>query len=136
MNLNRRFKKHVYIAKITFRGIIVLSNSCATDSRFDTTTTVKFGFFLKEYISRLQLKNKDFAQQIGIEPAELSQLLNAHRKPNDKILVRLELHSGKNINSPLWYRILVKDKEYELLHNDALRQEEKEYVHAFFEEDS
>ncbi|MBV8254438.1 MAG: hypothetical protein JO154_17695 [Chitinophaga sp.] len=91
-----------------------------------------FSFFLKEYISRLQLKNKDFAEQIGMEPSELSHLLNNHRKPNDKILIRLELHSNKNIDAILWYKVLERDKEYELLTNCSLREEEKQYVKQYF----
>lgn len=98
-------------------------------------TPARFCFFLKEYITRLHLKNKEFASQIGIEPSELSQLLNAHRKPNDKILVRLELHSSNYIDALLWHRILARDKEYELLHNVELRVEEKKHVKAFFAEE-
>ncbi len=97
---------------------------------YDPETT--FSFFLKEYISRLQLKNKDFAEQIGMEPSELSHILNNHRKPNDKILIRLELHSNKNIDAVLWYKILEKDKEYELITNCNLREEEKQYVKQYF----
>jgi plasmid maintenance system antidote protein VapI len=93
---------------------------------------VSFVFFLKEYISRLQLKNKDFAEQMGIEATELSQLLNSHRKPNDKILIRLEIHSNNNIGALLWYKVLEKDKEYELVTNSDLRQEEKRYVKQYF----
>ncbi|WEK36683.1 MAG: hypothetical protein P0Y53_04140 [Candidatus Pseudobacter hemicellulosilyticus] len=91
-----------------------------------------FGFFLKQYISRLQLKNKDFAYQIGVEPVELSQLLNAHRRPNNKILIRLEIHSNNNIDALLWYKIVEKDKEYELVTNTRLRQQEKRHVKQYF----
>lgn len=90
-----------------------------------------FGFFLKEYISRLQLKNKEFAEQIGIEPTEVSQLLNAHRKPNDRILIRLEIHSNKNIDALLWYKIVEKEKEFELVHNTDLRKQEQAHVKQF-----
>lgn len=89
---------------------------------------MSFCFFLKEYIARLQLKNKDFADQMGIETTELSQILNAHRKPNDKILIRLEIHSNKNIDALLWHRMLEKDKEYELINNDTLRKSEMKFV--------
>lgn len=93
---------------------------------------MSFGFFLKEYISRLQLKNKDFAEQIGMEPSELSQILNGHRKPGDKILIRLELHSNKNIDAVLWHRMLEREKEYELQTNIKLRKEEKRHVTQYF----
>ncbi|RFS24753.1 XRE family transcriptional regulator [Chitinophaga silvatica] len=91
-----------------------------------------FCYFLKEYIIRLQLKNKDFAEQMGMEPSELSHILNGHRKPNDKILIRLELHSNKNINAMQWYKILERDKEYELSTNNRLREEERPYVKQYF----
>ncbi|GEP93539.1 hypothetical protein SAMN05660909_05445 [Chitinophaga terrae (ex Kim and Jung 2007)] len=93
---------------------------------------ISFSFFLKEYISRLQLKNKDFAEQIGLEPSELSHILSSHRKPNDKVLIRLELHSNKNIDALLWYKILEKDKEYELSTNYRLREEERPHVKQYF----
>lgn len=93
---------------------------------------ISFGFFLKEYISRLQLKNKDFAEQIGMAPVELSQILNSHRKPNDRILIRLEIHSNNNIDALLWYKILEKDKEYELVTNKQLRQKERKHVKQYF----
>ena len=90
-----------------------------------------FCFFLKEYILRLRIRNKDFAEQLGIEATELSQLLNAHRKPNNKILIRLEIQSNRNIDAMLWFKILEKDKEYELIHNTKVRQEERKHSKQF-----
>src|SRR5579859_1795928 len=43
-----------------------------------------FGYFLKEYISRQEKKNKEFAWEIDIDPAELSLVINRHRRPTDK----------------------------------------------------
>ncbi|MBV7532845.1 hypothetical protein [Chitinophaga sp. sic0106] len=91
-----------------------------------------FGAFLKTYISRLQLRNKDFADQLGMEPSELSHILSGYRRPNDKILIRLELHSNKNISALLWYKILEREKEYELSTNFSLREAERPYVKQYF----
>lgn len=44
-----------------------------------------FGYFLKEYIQRLEKKSKEFAEEINIDPTELSQVINKHRKPRFKI---------------------------------------------------
>lgn len=37
-----------------------------------------FGYFLKEYIARLEKKNKEFAAEIDVDPTELSQVINKH----------------------------------------------------------
>ncbi|GAB4093554.1 hypothetical protein [Flaviaesturariibacter terrae] len=87
-----------------------------------------FGFFLKEYIARLEKKNKELASEIDIEPTELSQLINQHREPNEKIIIRLEIHSNKSFPAILWYRLIEKQKEYELMTDDGKRQKEMKHV--------
>src|SRR5450432_2981781 len=63
-------------------------------------TKYNFGYFLEEYITILDKKKKVFAEEIDIDPTELSQIINRHRLPNEKIMIRLELHS--NSNFPAW----------------------------------
>jgi len=87
-----------------------------------------FGYFLKEYIARLEKKNKEFANEISVDPTELSQIINKHRKPTEKIIYRLELHSNRNFPAVMWFKLLEKDREYELLHNSAIVENEKKYV--------
>lgn len=87
-----------------------------------------FGYFLQQYIEMLNKKNKEFASDIHIKPTELSQLINRHRNPNDKILIRLELHSNKNIPAYFWYRIVEKEREHEIINNKDLRKQELKYV--------
>ncbi len=89
---------------------------------------VNFGYFLRAYINSLGRKNKDFAEEIDVTPTELSQLINNHRIPNNEILVRLELHSNNNIPAITWYKLLEKEKEYELMSNLKLRKEESKHV--------
>jgi hypothetical protein len=88
----------------------------------------RFGYFLSKYIEMLEKKNKDFAKDISIKPTELSQLLNHHRNPNIKILIRLEIHSDNNIPAYLWFKVLEKEKEHEIVGNKELRKQEKKYV--------
>jgi hypothetical protein len=87
-----------------------------------------FGFFLKEYIERLEKKNKEFAQEIDVDPAELSQVINRHRKPTEKLIYRLEIHSNHNFPAILWFRILEKDREKLLSANRQLIDKEKKHV--------
>lgn len=87
-----------------------------------------FGYFLKEYITRLEKKNKQFANEIDVDPTELSQIINKHRKPTDKIIYRLELHSNRNFPAVMWFKILEKEREYELIHNTSIVEKENKYV--------
>ena len=43
-------------------------------------------------------------------------------------VIRLELHSNNNIPAITWYRLLEKDKEYQLMSNLRLRKEESKHV--------
>ncbi len=87
-----------------------------------------FGYFLKEYIQRLEKKNKEFAQEIDVDPAELSQIINRHRKPTEKLIFRLEIHSNRNFPALLWFKILEKERAYELQHNRNIIENEKKHV--------
>ena len=73
-------------------------------------------------------KNKDFASDIDIDETELSQILNQHRKPREKIIIRLELHSNKTIPAITWFRLLEKEKEHEILTDNSLRRTESRHV--------
>lgn len=87
-----------------------------------------FGYFLREYIGRLEMKNKDFAQDIDIDPTELSQVLNKHRKPTEKLILRLEIHSNKNFPAVMWFRLLEKERIYELSVNKSIIDNERKHV--------
>ncbi|AYD49101.1 hypothetical protein [Arachidicoccus soli] len=87
-----------------------------------------FGYFLKEYIRRLEKKNKEFAHEIDIDPTELSQVINKHRKPAEKLVFRLEIHSNKNFPAIMWFRLLEKERMYEVLHDRDLINSERKYV--------
>lgn len=87
-----------------------------------------FGFFLKEYISLLEIKNKDFAENICIKPTELSHYLSNRRRPSEELIVRLEIHSNKNIPAIYWYKILEKEHEHELITDMQMRKQERKNV--------
>ena len=87
-----------------------------------------FGYFLEEYISRLDKKKKIFAEEIGIDPTELSQIINRHRSPNEKFCIRLEVHSNSNFPAPIWFKVIEKEKIFELINDKGLRDSESKHV--------
>lgn len=87
-----------------------------------------FAFFLKEYIRRQDKKNSQFAKEISISAVELSQLVNKHREPNWKIIVRLAAHSNQNFPAIMWFNLHMKDKSVELLENEKLAEREGKFV--------
>jgi len=89
-----------------------------------------FGFFLSEYLFALRQSNTAFSADISIHPTKLSRLLNNRDMPNEKLLIRLELHSKNFIPAITWYRVLEKQKESRLLEAKDLRRSEKKHVKA------
>ena len=60
---------------------------------------LSFAYFLRNYIKLKYKVNKDFAKDINIDETELSLILNKHRYPSEKTIIRLELHSNKMISA-------------------------------------
>lgn len=96
------------------------------NSDYDNART--FGFFLKGYVEMLNKKNKEFAQDIDINQTELSQIINNHRSPSEKVIIRLEIHSNKIIPAIMWHRLIEKEKEYQIMNDSELRAREKNHV--------
>ncbi|MBL7691763.1 MAG: hypothetical protein JNM41_09215 [Flavipsychrobacter sp.] len=96
-------------------------------------SALSFGYFLKAYIFALGKKNIEFAEDIGIQPTELSQLIHNHRDPKQEVLVRLEIHSNNNIPAIMWYRLVEKHKAHELMSDVALRKSARKHVKRHLE---
>jgi hypothetical protein len=90
--------------------------------------TFSFGFFLNEYVSRQDKKDKDFAVEVDVKTTVLSQYINNHRKPTDEFIIRLELHSNGMIPAISWFKVVQKDKEHEIKTSQKLRDEESKHV--------
>ncbi len=96
------------------------------ENRFNRKKT--FGYFLKSYITILDKKSNEFADEIDIKPTELSQYINNHRTPPQPVMIRLELHSQNIIPAVHWYRLAESRKLHELMSDKTLRKEQKKYV--------
>lgn len=87
-----------------------------------------FAYFLKRYIKLKYKIQKNFAKDIEVSDTELSSILNKGRPPGKKIIIRLELHSNNTIPAISWYKLLEKEKEYELKTDKTLRKQEEKHV--------
>jgi hypothetical protein len=88
-----------------------------------------FGYFLKQYVDLLEVKRKEFADDISIDETLLSQFINLHRMPPDYMAIRLEIHSNNAIPATYWFKLVEKQKEYELSIDKEIRRKENKFVH-------
>ena len=88
----------------------------------------RFGNFLKFYLDIIKKRRNEFAEEIAVHKTLITQLINHTREPNDRIAIRLELHSNNSIPAEYWYRLIQKDQVQQLKTNKELRQQEKKFV--------
>jgi len=75
-----------------------------------------FSNCLTAYVDTIYDKRKNFASDMSIEPLMLSQVLNNHRDPPKKFMLRLIVHSENSFkpvckfDQNTWYRIFYKEK--------------------------
>ncbi|MEM6687364.1 MAG: hypothetical protein AAF617_16410 [Bacteroidota bacterium] len=75
-----------------------------------------FASFLKIYIEIIYSKRAVFAQDIGVTPVILSQIINNHRAPKDEFIVKLMIHSARIYENvcafptALWYKVYFHEK--------------------------
>lgn len=103
-----------------------LMEDYAKSEEYDENRT--FASFLKTYIKFSYKVQKKFAEDINLKQTELSLILNEHRLPNEKTIVRLEIHSDNVIPALSWYRVVEKQREYELEQDIKFKQEQKKFV--------
>ena len=87
-----------------------------------------FGYFLEQYLQLTNRKKKEFAQDIQIHETLLSNILKNRREPNESIMIRLELHSNNTIPAIDWFKLLDKEKGYQIKTNRSLRDKESQFV--------
>jgi len=82
----------------------------------DYNKEYSFSSCLTRYVDTIYDKRKNFASDISIESLMLSQVMNNHRDPQEKFMLRLIVHT-ENTFKPVckfdqntWYRIFYKEK--------------------------
>lgn len=141
---NAEFREHkkVYEAKMTpdeklkadlLQLRFLMERYIKSDHQYDDK--MGFGYFLQEYIERIHKKNNEFAEEINVNPTEISQFIHKRREPSSKIFVLLEVHSNKIFPALMWHKIFSKEKAMELLDyafkSDAEKQVKKRLSLSF-----
>jgi hypothetical protein len=125
----KKVKKQLNDNQILYAKVLQLRFQMEDYSRSNSyNKDFSFAYFLRKYIRLSYKNNKDFAKDIHLAETELSSILNKGRTPNRKTFVRFELHSNNVIPAISWYKVLEKEKEYELQTDMILREEEEKYV--------
>ena len=88
-----------------------------------------FGHFLKQNVNLLDIKRKQFADEISIDATPLSQFINQHRRPPEYMAICLEIHSNNSIPAIYWFKLVEKQRAHELKTDKELRRKELENVH-------
>lgn len=78
----------------------------------EDNSIIEVGFFLKEFLRKLGIKNKFFAEYIGFQESNLSALFKGKRKISPDLAIKL----GKifRVNPILWIHIQSKNEVLKL----------------------
>lgn len=120
-NLTEKQKLYAKVLQLRF-----LMEDYVKSDVYDENRT--FASFLKTYINLIYTVNKKFAEDIDLNQGELSLILKERRLPTDKIFVRLAIHSNNLIPALSWFKVVEKQREYELEKDVAFRHEQKKHV--------
>lgn len=86
------------------------------------------GYFLIEYLKAINIKKRDFAQQLNIHYTKLSNILHDRVNINNEIAFKLEVHS--KISAYYWIKIKQKQELYALLQTKELKQKAYQNVYS------
>lgn len=124
-----KVRKNLTVGQKLLAGVLQLKYQMEDYGRSSVyDKSLSFAYFLRQYIKLKYKANKQFALDINIDETELSQILNNHRSPSEKTIIRLEIHSNKTIPALSWYKLLEKEKEHDLQNNMEVREKETKYV--------
>ena len=84
----------------------------------------KFGLQLEEYARILKRTKKELSENLGIHYTRLSRIINGKEEPNLALMYRLEEHSGSLIPALIWWKLVVKEKEFEIVKDEETRKKE------------
>lgn len=110
--LNERSGRDIKLAKLT--QLKLQMEEYLNTPNYDTEFS--FSSFLTKYVDTIYDKRKNFARDLSIKPLMLSQVLNNHRDPQEKFMLRLIVHSENSFkpvckfDQNTWHRIFYKDK--------------------------
>ena len=87
-----------------------------------------FDSVLAAYLALSGREEAVFAAQLDIAPLLLRQLLSGDASPSIDLLYRLETHAGGIITALHWWKLLAREQEHLILHDEAARTEAQAHV--------
>ena len=92
-------------------------------------TDYSFGYFLHAYMDTLNKTTVALSHEITIDTSVIDSCLKDEKVPDEKFLVRLDIHSNSLIPAHIWWRVLEKQKEKDILNDEKkLMKSESKYV--------
>lgn len=88
----------------------------------------KFGELLIYYIKLIGRTQREFAEEIGLHSSRLNRIIKGKEKIGISIAYRLETHSGDIIPAILWWKVLQREIEEEILTEKKAREIERQFV--------
>lgn len=82
---------------------------------------INFGAQLEEYIRILKRTKKQVSEELDVHYTKLSRIINNRESPNIQFMYRLEEHSGTLIPAIVWWKLLIKKQEYEIVKDHKTR---------------
>jgi hypothetical protein len=89
---------------------------------------MKFGSRLDEYTRILNRTKKEIAADLGIHYTKFSRIINSRETPNLALMYRLEIHSGNLIPALFWWKLLMKEKAFEIVNDTETKKIESAKV--------
>ncbi|MFT5914250.1 MAG: plasmid maintenance system antidote protein VapI [Flammeovirgaceae bacterium] len=90
--------------------------------KMEYDSSMDFGTQLEEYIRILNKTKKKVAEELGIHYTRLSRVINNRETPNVEFIYRLEEHSGRLVPALVWWKLLIKKQEFQLLSDNTTRK--------------
>lgn len=83
---------------------------------------MNFGVHLEEYIRILKRTKKKMSEELNVHYTKLSRIINNRESPNIEFMYRLEEHSGGLMPAIVWWKLLIKKQEHEIVKDQETRK--------------
>ncbi|WP_020534523.1 hypothetical protein [Lewinella cohaerens] len=84
---------------------------------------MNFGVQLEEYTRILKRTKKKLSEELNVHYTKLSRIINDHESPNIEFIYKLEEHSGKLVPALVWWKLMIKKQEHEIVQDKSTRKQ-------------
>lgn len=111
------------------RKVIILKHQIKTYIAQESFSTSKtFAAYLKKYMATAGRSQKELADDISVHRSRLTRILQGKEQIRLAIAYRLEHHSGGIIPALLWWQLVQREEEEQIIRDKVEREKESKYV--------